>query len=118
MDWQQDGPSQKGADQTNNGEHSEESQEEERVDRAIVEDVIIVDSQERLDPVKQSIGERGSRAPASGRLAKMTTHGVGRAVPRVTRTRAVAETKKFAVRKRAGIWRGGQGIGRGRRSSI
>jgi len=77
MDWQQDGPSQKGADQTNNGEHSEESQEEERVDRAIVEDVIIVDSQERLDPVKQSIGERGSRAPASGRLAKMTTHGVG-----------------------------------------
>lgn len=77
MNWQQDGPGQKGADQTDYGEHPEESQEEERVDGAIVENVIIVDGQERPDPVEQAIRERGSWAPASGRLAEITTHSVG-----------------------------------------
>ena len=64
VDGKENRPSRDGASKTYYGEHPEEAQEEEAVNRAIVEDVLVVDGEEGLNPVEPAVRELGRRVPA------------------------------------------------------
>ena len=64
VDGQEDGPDGAAAGDADDGEDLEEAEEEVAVEGAVVEDVVVLDGEEGLDPVEPAAGEDGTGASA------------------------------------------------------
>ena len=65
MNGKQNRPDKAAAGHTDDDEHAEEAKEEEAIQGAVVQDVVVVNGKEGLDPVEPSIGELRTLAPAA-----------------------------------------------------